>query len=60
MCLYPYESIDDLDKFHKTSLPEKQRFANADHAHAEKVSKDFEIKDLGEYHDFHVRSNTLL
>ena len=28
--------------------------------HAERVSKDFEIKNLGEYHDFYVQSDTLL
>ena len=28
--------------------------------HAEMVSKDFEIKNLGEYHDFYVQSDTLL
>ena len=28
--------------------------------HAKRVCKDFEIKNLGEYHDFYVRSNTLL
>ena len=33
---------------------------HADHAHAEKVCKDFEIKNLGEYHDLHVQSDTLL
>ena len=33
---------------------------HADHAHAKKVCKDFEIKNLGEYHDLHVQSDTLL
>ena len=32
---------------------------DADYAHAKKVSKDFEIKNLGEYHKY-VQSNTLL
>ena len=31
-----------------------------DYAHAKKVCKDFEIKNLGEYHDLHVQSNILL
>ena len=30
------------------------------HAHAKTVCKDFEIKNIGEYHDLHVQSNTLL
>ena len=28
--------------------------------HAIRVCKDFEIKDLGEYHDLYVQSDTLL
>ena len=31
-----------------------------DHAHAKRVSKDFEIKNSGEYHDLYVQSNTFL
>ena len=27
---------------------------DADWAHVKRVCKDFEIKNLGEYHDFHV------
>ena len=33
---------------------------DADYAHAKRVSKDFEIKNLGGYHDLNVQSNTLL
>ena len=33
---------------------------DADYAHTKKVSKDFEIKKFGEYHDLHVQSNILL
>ena len=32
----------------------------ADYTHAKRVCKDFEIKDLGEYHDLYVQSNRLL
>ena len=28
--------------------------------HAKKVCKDFEIKKLDEYHNFHLKSNTVL
>ena len=34
--------------------------ADADYAHAKRVGKNFEIKDLGEYHDLYVQSNILL
>ena len=33
---------------------------DANCAHAKRVSKDFGIKKLGEYHDLYVQSNTLL
>ena len=37
-----------------------ENITDADHAHAKRVRKDFEIKSLGEYHDLYVQSNTLL
>ena len=33
---------------------------DADYTHAKRVCQDIEIKNLGEYHDFHVQSDTLL
>ena len=36
------------------------RVADADYTHAEKVYKDFEIKNVREYHDLYVQSNTWL
>ena len=33
---------------------------DSDYVHAKRVFKDFEIKNLGEYHDFYVQSDTLL
>ena len=33
---------------------------DADYAHAKRVCKDLEIKNLGEYHDLYVQSDTLL
>ena len=33
---------------------------DANYVHAKEVCKDFEIKNLGEYHDLYVQSNTLL
>ena len=33
---------------------------DADYMHAKGVSKDFEIKNLGEYQDLYVQSDTLL
>ena len=67
--VYPYKYMDDWEKFNETSLPEKEDFyshlnmediTNADYVHTKRVCKDFEIKNLGEYHDLHVQSDTLL
>ena len=52
--------MDEWEKFIETTLPENKGFyinlnrediTDADYMHAKRVSKDFEIKDLGEYHD---------
>ena len=66
---YTYEYMDDWEKFNETLLPEKEDFyshlnmediTDADYVHAKRVSKDFEIKDLGEHHDLYVQGLTLL
>ena len=33
---------------------------DADHMHGKRVCKDFELKQLGDYHDLYVKSDTLL
>ena len=67
--LYPYEYIDDWEKFNETSLPDKVDFyshlnikdiTDADYAHAKRVCKDFKIKTLGEHRDLYVQIDTLL
>ena len=61
--VYPYEYMDDWKKFNETSLPVKKGFyshlnmediTDADYVHAKRICKDFEIKNLGEYHDLYV------
>ena len=32
---------------------------DADYIHSKRVCKDFNIKDLGEYHDLYLKSDTL-
>ena len=65
----PYRYMDNWEKFNETSLPEKEDFYNhlnmeditdGDYTHTKRVCEDFEIKDLGEYHDLYVQSDTLL
>ena len=67
--VYPYECMDDWERFNETTLPEKREFysslnmediTDADYIHAKGVCKDFEIKHLGEYHDLRYGSDTLL
>ena len=57
------------EKFNETSLPPKESFyselnlediSDKDYLHAQKVWDVFEIKNLGEYHDLYVQSDTLL
>ena len=58
--VYPYEYMDDLEKFNKTTLPEIEKsYSNLIYSNL-RVSKDFEIKSLGEYHDLYLKSDTLL
>jgi len=67
--VYPYEYMDAWDRFEETALPPKAQFyssLNLEHItendckHAQKVWKTFNIKNLGEYHDLYVMSDTLL
>ena len=67
--VYPYEYMDNWEEFNGISLPEKKDFYNylnmeditdAGYAHAIIVGKDFEIRNLGDYHDIYSQSNTLL
>ena len=67
--LYHDECMDDWEKIDETSLPEKDNFyshlnmeniTDADYALGKRVCKQFEIKNLGEYHALYVKSNTLL
>ena len=38
----------------------KEGITDKEYAHGEKVWKKFNIKDLGEYHDWYVQTDTLL
>ena len=61
--------MDDWEKFSEISLPEKEEsyshlnmedITDADYVHAKRVCNNFRIKNLGEYHDLYVQSDTLL
>ena len=61
--------MDSWKIFIEDMLPDKESFyselnkediANDDYAHARKVYDTFNIKNLGEYHDLYVQSDTAL
>ena len=61
--------MDNFKKFDEMSLPEKEDcysylnmedITDANYTNARNVCKDFEVKDLDEYHDLYVPSDTLL
>ena len=67
--VYPYGYMDSWEKFDENTLPPKKYFysnlnlediSDEDYTHAQKVWNIFKIKNLGEYHDLYVQSDTLL
>ena len=67
--VYPYEYMDSWERFNEISLPDKKAFYNElnlediidkDYAHAQKVFEEYNLKNLGDYHDLYVQSDTLL
>ena len=67
--VYPYENMDNWERFNETSLPNKKSFYSnlnmeniddIDYRHGNNVFKRFKLKNLGEYHDLYVQSDTLL
>ena len=67
--VYPYEYLDDWDRFNEENLPNKSDFYSSlnmediseiDYRHALKVFNKFNIKNLGEYLDLYVQSDTIL
>ena len=67
--VYPYEYMDDWERFDETSLPNKESFysnlnmgniEDIDYRRGNNVFKTSKLKNLGEYHDLYVQSDTLL
>ena len=66
---YPYEYMDSRERLDETSLPDKEAFysslnmediTDVDHRHSKRVFKKINNKNLGNYHDLYVQSDTLL
>ena len=67
--IYPYEYMDSWDKFSETRLPSKDKFysnlymsgvGDGEYEHARKVWREFGIKNMGEYHDLYLQTDTVL
>ena len=67
--VYPYEYMDNWERFNEMSLPSKKSFYSnlnmdniddIDYRHVNNVFKIFKLKNLGEYYDLYVQSDTLL
>ena len=67
--VYPYEYMDNWERFNETSLPSKESFYSnlnmediddIDYRHGNNVFNKFKLNNLGDYHDPYVQSDTLL
>ena len=67
--IYPYEYMDSWDKFNKTKLPRKEKFysnlymsgvGDIEYDHARNVWRKFGIRNMGEYHDQYLKTDTIL
>ena len=65
--VFPYEYMDSWERFDETSLADKEAFCSSlnkedftdvDHRHAKSVFKKFSNKNLGDYHDLYLQSDT--
>ena len=61
--------MDSWERFNETRLPNKKAcysklyledITDEDYIHAQKVFEEFKLKNLGEYYDLYVQSDTLL
>ena len=67
--VYPYEYMDDWERFNETELPSQDKFyselnkehiADEDYRHAKNIWSVVKIKYLGEYHDLYIQLDTAL
>ena len=66
--IYPYEYMDSFERFAETQLPEKEKFYSSlsgkgitdeEYAHAKQVWETFGCRNLGDYHDLYVTTDTV-
>ena len=67
--VYPYEYMDNWERFNETSLPSKESFYSnlnmenieeIDYRHDNNVFNKFKLNNLRDYHDLYVQIDTLL
>ena len=67
--IYPYDYMNGIKKFSEEKLPQKEKFysklndcgiSDEDYDHAQRIWKEFGMKNLGEYHDLYLKSDVLL
>ena len=67
--IYPYDYMNSIKKFSEEKLPPKEKLfsklndcevSDEDYNHAQRIWKEFGIKNLGEYHDLYLKSDVLL
>ena len=67
--IYPYDYMNSIKKFSEEKLPPKEVFysklndcevSDGNFDHAQRIWKEFEVKNLGEYHDLYLKSDVLL
>ena len=67
--VYPYKYVNSWDRFKETQLPPTDAFysnlnmssiSEDDYQHAQRVWKEFGIRDLGDYHDLYLRTDVVL
>ena len=67
--IYPCGYMDSWDKFEETSLPSINHFysnlnmsgvSDTDYEHACSISREFGIRNMGEYHDLYLRTDVIL
>ena len=67
--VYPYEYMDSFERFDETQLPEKEKFYSSlndegitdeEYERAKQVWETFGCRNLGDYHNLYVATDTLL
>ena len=67
--VYSYEYMDSFEQFQEPQLPPKDAFYSSlieediseiDYTHAQRVFNNFDMTDLGDYHNFYLLTNVLL